>query len=158
MGIVFAKVMNLLTIPVDYWTLSKGPDYLEDELIYWVLVNVVVAQICLVGITARSSCFGIIGQNVTLKIRALLYNAILMKDIGFFDFRENNASVLTSSMAQDTSIINGASSESLGPYFDGFSALFGGIAMGFYFNWQMSLILLGLTPFMIFAQYIGMEF
>ena len=89
------------------------------------------------------------GQNVTLKIREILYMNILMKDIGFFDFRDNNASVLTSAMAQDTSLINGASSESLGPYSDGFFALFGGLALGFYFCWQMSLIVIGFVPFMI---------
>lgn len=83
---------------------------------------------------------------------------ILEKDIGFFDFRENNASVLTSAMAQDTSLINGASSESLGPYSDGLFALLGGLALGFYFCWQMSLICIGMTPFMTLGQYIGMEF
>jgi hypothetical protein len=60
---------------------------------------------------------------------------ILKKDIGFFDFRENNASVITSAMAQDTSLINGASAESLGPYSDGFFSLFGGLAIGFYYSW-----------------------
>lgn len=38
-------------------------------------------------------------------------------------------------MASDTSLINGASSESLGPYTEGLFAVFGGIALGFYFNW-----------------------
>lgn len=83
---------------------------------------------------------------------------ILEKDIGFFDFRENNASVLTTAMAQDTSLINGASSESLGPYSDGFFALVGGLAIGFYFSWEMSLVCLGMIPFMTLGQYIGMEF
>lgn len=109
---------------------------------------VVMALVCLVGLTGRGACYGVIGQNVTLKIRAVLYNAILMKDIGFFDMRENNSSVLTSTMASDTSLINGASTESLGPYSDAFFAMFGGIIMGFYLCWQMALICLGLTPFM----------
>lgn len=61
-------------------------------------------------------------------------------------------------MASDTSLINGASSESLGPYSDAFFALFGGLVMGFYYCWQMSLICLGLTPFMSLGQYVGMEF
>lgn len=37
MGIVFAKVMNLLTVPPDVWAIIKGPDYLEDENNYWVI-------------------------------------------------------------------------------------------------------------------------
>lgn len=150
--------MNLLTVPVDMFTMLKGPDYLEDETNFWVIMSVVVAHVCLIGMTVRGAAFGFIGQNVTLKIRHVLYLTILQKDIGFFDFRDNNASVITTAMAQDTSLINGASSESLGPYSDGTMALFGGLALGFYYSWEMSLICLGLTPFMILGQYIGMEF
>lgn len=158
MGLIFAKVMNLLTLPPEYWEMVKGPDYLRDELDFWVLMAVAMAFIALFCMSTRGAAFGFIGQNVTLKIRRVLYMTILEKDIGFFDFRENNASVLTSAMAQDTSLINGASSESLGPYSDGLFALFGGLALGFYFCWQMSLICIGMTPFMTLGQYIGMEF
>jgi len=64
-----------------------------------------------------------------------LYKSILEKHVGFFDERENNASVLTSSMAQDSALINGVSTESLGPYTDAFFALFGGLVVGFYWCW-----------------------
>jgi len=150
--------MGILTLTPEIWVKLKGPDYQTDELNFWVLMNVVIAFTCLVGMTCRMTCFGFIGQNVTLKIRDILYLGILQKNIGFFDFRENNASVLSSAMASDTSLINGASSESLGPYTEGFFALFGGIALGVYFNWQMSLICLGMMPFLTAGQYIGMEF
>jgi hypothetical protein len=43
--------------------------------------------------------FGNLGENVTLKIRKELYFKILEKNIGWFDFRENGSSVLTSAMA-----------------------------------------------------------
>lgn len=127
--------MNLLTVQPEYWEILKGPDYLRQELDFWVLMTVLMGFLCLIGISGRGACFGFIGQNVTLKIRRLLYHAILEKDIGFFDVRENNSSVLTSIMASDTSLINGASSESLGPYSDAFFAMFGGLILGFYYSW-----------------------
>lgn len=37
MGVVFAKVMNLLTVPMEFFAQLKGPDYLEDETNYWVI-------------------------------------------------------------------------------------------------------------------------
>lgn len=55
------------------------------------------------------------GENVTLGVRELLYKNILMKNIGWFDLRENSTGVLSSAMASDTAVINGVSSESLGP-------------------------------------------
>jgi len=99
LGVIFAKVMNLLTVPVDLWAVIEDPDYLQTELNFWVLMTCLMAVICFVGFSGRSAAFGFIGQNVTLKIRNVLYEAILTKDIGFFDKRENNSSVLTSIMA-----------------------------------------------------------
>jgi ATP-binding cassette subfamily B (MDR/TAP) protein 1 len=90
-----------------------------------------------------------LGENVTLKIRKILYGAILQKEIGFHDFRENGSSVLTSAMAQESSLINGVSTESIGPQVEAFFAVFVGLAIGFGFCWQESLICLALTPFMI---------
>jgi hypothetical protein len=51
----------------------KGEDYLEDEMNHWIIANVIIAFICLIGMTGVNTCFGIIGQNVTIKIRELLY-------------------------------------------------------------------------------------
>jgi len=99
LGVIFAKVMNLLTVPPELYEMLHGPDYLREELDFWVLMTCLMAVISLLGMTLRGTAFGFLGQNVTLKIRDILYVNILMKDIGFFDFRENNASVITSVMA-----------------------------------------------------------
>jgi hypothetical protein len=37
MGVIFSKVMNLLTVPTQFWAAMKGPNYLQDELNFWVL-------------------------------------------------------------------------------------------------------------------------
>jgi hypothetical protein len=70
-----------------------------------------------------------------MKIRKLLYISILKKEIGFHDDRENGSSILTSIMANDTQILNGASTESIGPYIEAFFALFVGLGIGFGFCW-----------------------
>lgn len=61
MGVIFGKVMNLLTVPPDVWEFLKGPDYLRDELDYWVLMSVAMAHICLFAMTIRGAGFGFIG-------------------------------------------------------------------------------------------------
>jgi len=134
-GVVFSKVMNLLTVPLIVYEMTEGPDYVKKEIDFWVIITLGVAFGCLIAMAIRGAAFGFLGNNVTIKIRTILYNKILEKDIGFFDLRENNASILTSAMAQDTSQINGASAESLGPYTDAFFALVGGLVIGFYYCW-----------------------
>jgi len=61
-------------------------------------------------------------------------------------------------MASETALINGAASESLGPYTESVFALFGGLAIGFYFCWQESLVTLACIPFIIAGQYLGFQF
>ena len=46
-------------------------------------------------------CFGILGENLTLHIRRVLYIELLKKHIGWFDLRENSTGVLTSVLASD---------------------------------------------------------
>jgi len=99
------------------------------------LYTVYIAIVTFVGYVGKSYIFSFLGENVTMKVRQLLYKSILEKHIGFFDYQENQSSVLTSAMAQDTSLINGAASESLGPYTETIFALGGGLGIGFYFCW-----------------------
>lgn len=103
LGIIFAKVMGLLTVPLELLEVVEGPDYYRDTLDLWVLLTVATSFACLFAVTTRGAAFSTLGNKVTQKIREILYNAILSKHIGFFDERDNNASNLTASMASDTS-------------------------------------------------------
>jgi hypothetical protein len=72
---------------------------------------------------------------VTENLRRILYAKILEKHMGWFDERDNATSVLTSAMAHDPSLVNGASTESLGPTFEANCAMLLGVGVGFYFCW-----------------------
>ena len=45
--------------------------------------------------------FGIVGENLTLRMRHALYEAFLKKHIGWFDKRENAPRVLSSVLASE---------------------------------------------------------
>ena len=76
-----------------------------------------------------------LGSNTTYHIRVELYAKIIQKNLGWFDDRDHSSGVLTSAIAKDTAIINGISSESLGPLFEGGMSICGGIVVAFYFCW-----------------------
>ena len=109
-------------------------------------------MVSFIGQFCSKWCFGNLGENVTLEVRKLLYKSILRKHIGFHDFRDNGTSVLTSAMAEDSAIINGVSTESLGPMLDGAMALVVGLVIGFIYCWQEALICLGVAPLMIVSS------
>ena len=84
-----------------------------------------------------------------------MYKSILRKNIGWFDLRENGASVLTSAMASDTSLINGVSTESLSPILDASFSVIVAMIIGFIYCWQMSILMLLLIPFLAIAAMLG---
>jgi ATP-binding cassette subfamily B (MDR/TAP) protein 1 len=118
-------------------SISNKPynDYVNDnvdEYVFWICG---LGGLTLIFSFISKFSFGLLGENVTLKIRFDLYTSILRKNIGWFDDSGNSPSVLTSAMAQDTSIINGVSTESLATILESLFAILVGIGIGFYYCW-----------------------
>lgn len=102
--------------------------------------------------------FGVIGENVTLKIRKQLYTSILAKHMGWFDDKENSPGVLSATMASDAQTINGVSAEGLAASMEAGCALLIGMVIGFYYNWEISLVCLGCVPFMVLGTVMNVKF
>ena len=157
LGVAFSEFLSLLVPPIEVWTQVKGANYFHDTNIYWALMLTGLAIVSGVGAFWQQYSFHRLGASATLKVRELLYEKILQKDIGWFDERDNASGVLTNTMAQDTSIINGVSSESLGPIFEATFAMVIGIIIAFIFCWQEALVCLIISPFMVVGSAIAME-
>jgi len=102
--------------------------------------------------------FGVVGENVTIKMRNDLYSSILRKDIGWFDNKENAPGVLSSTMASEAQVINGVSSEGLATQIEATCSLLVSIGIGFYFYWQESLVCFACVPFLIFGSMMNAKF
>ena len=167
-GIVLSKLLTYLTASwevLEFLGRQEDPDFngtgqekLEMEIKFYSILMGIVAFSSGVGSATQKISFGNLGENVTEAVRRVLYTSILRKDIGWFDERENGTSVLTSAMAQDTSVINGVSTESLAPQLEGGCALLAGLIIGFVACWQMALVCLAVSPAMTIGNALGMKF
>ena len=72
---------------------------MEDDVTRLAMLMVILGVVTFVSYMLKSYIFSVLGENVTLQIRKLLYKSILEKNIGWFDEQENQSSVLTSAMA-----------------------------------------------------------
>jgi len=61
-------------------------------------------------------------------------------------------------MAKDTSLVNGVSTESVGPIMEAGCALSAGLILGFAFCWQEAVVCLAVSPVMMIGNYLGMKF
>jgi hypothetical protein len=61
-------------------------------------------------------------------------------------------------MAQDTSLVNGVSAESISPVVEAMFEMIVGCGIGFYYCWQESLVMLGIAPFLIVGGMLQIAF
>ena len=138
-----------MTIDLDILEMLKGQDYFMPEMKYWIKFMILIAFLALIGGFLKKYYFGILAENVTFRVRKDLYSSILQKNIGWHDDRDNGSSVLTSAIAQDTTLLNGVASDTIGTQMDANFALLTGIGIGLGFCWQEALICIALSPLMI---------
>lgn len=157
LGVVFAKLIGLLSTPTWYLNSTKGENYLQEEVTKYSLFMVYVALLVGVAVVLQKYSFGYLGNKVTLKVRELLYMSILQKNIGWFDNRENGPSVLTSTMSADAAVINGVGGESISPIVESSFGLILGIAIGFYYCPLQAVVCLLVSPIMVIGATIDMQ-
>ena len=133
-------------------------EQLREESDEWCLYMFIAAIVNFLTGFLQKFLFGIVGENITLSVRSALYQSILKKNLGWFDLKENSASVLTSVLASDVQVLNGASTEGVAVIIESLFAVVCGIVIGFSYSWKVSLVALGCVPFMILGGYINAKF
>jgi len=146
---IFSPIMTQLTIEDEIYAMMFPGVEMKDEILFYTLMTGIVAVATFLSMFVQKFMFGRLSERVTWHIRNELYDEILSKNIGWFDLRDNSVGILSSSMAQDTSLINGVSAEGLGPICETIFALLVGMVIGFYYSWEMSVLMIVLCPFLI---------
>ena len=112
-GIIFSQFITFLGVPFKYMYILndeqklasdalndvRGKEILEDKISEYCLYLTAIAGVTAVSYFTSYKMFILLGTNLTNEVRKDLYDAILEKDIGWFDFPENGVSVITSAMA-----------------------------------------------------------
>jgi ATP-binding cassette subfamily B (MDR/TAP) protein 1 len=93
-----------------------------------------------------------------MAMRERLYRGFLTKHIGWFDNRDNAPGILTSALANDTSVLNGASTESIAVMTEATFAILIGLIIGFIYDWKIALVSMVCTPFFAIGAGINAKF
>ena len=71
--------------------------------------------------------------------------------------KENAPGILTNTLASDAQVINGASAEGLASMLEGLCSLLLGIGLAFLYSWRMSLVCVGVSPFMLLGAILNFK-
>ena len=74
---------------------------LREDANFWCLMMFICAIVAWCTGFGKLFGFGVVGENITLRMRYNMYYAIVRKNIGWYDDRENAPGVLTSVLASE---------------------------------------------------------
>lgn len=90
-------------------------------------------------------------------MRVDVFNKMIRMPGSWFDLPKNNAGTLTSRLSTDCKNINGVTSTYLGVMIQNIACLLSGLIIAFIYEWRITLVTIGMIPFMIGAGVIQMQ-
>ena len=89
------------------------------------------------------------GENLTYILRIKLFNALLHKNVGWFEDKSHAAGILTNVLTEDIAALNGLSTESIAIAMEAALGLIFSCLICFLFTWQVALVVTITCPFMV---------
>mmetsp|Transcript_13485 Transcript_13485/g.40687 ORF Transcript_13485/g.40687 Transcript_13485/m.40687 type:complete len:709 (+) Transcript_13485:141-2267(+) len=84
------------------------------------------------------------GEEIAVKLRSRLFNAVLAKDVPFYD--RHTSGDLTSRLSADVTLVQVGCSEKIGLLIANLGQCLAGVIVAFVYGWKMTLVLLSTTP------------
>ncbi|RHZ65755.1 hypothetical protein Glove_311g36 [Diversispora epigaea] len=141
---VFAIIFSHILQPF-----GKPPDQLKHEVNFWSVMFLVIAVVSLIGQTVQGVAFGYSGANLIERIRSLSFASMLRQDIEFFDDELNSVGVLTSSLSEDATRVNGLAGITLGTFLQVVTTVITGFVLGLAIGWKLTLVCAICIPLLI---------
>jgi ABC-type bacteriocin/lantibiotic exporter with double-glycine peptidase domain len=102
--------------------------------------------------------FGIVGAQLSERVRQLFFRAVLYMEVGWFDKDENTSGNLTSRLSVDAPSVRGAVADVMGVVVQNVVTLVAGYLIAFLNGWKMTLVITAILPLMAFSSYMQIKF
>lgn len=145
-GVVYAKGINSFS-QIDKHTRQFD----SDRVALWFFI-IAIGSTLTIGV--QNYLFAAAAGELSSKLRALSFRAILRQDIEFFDREENSTGSLTSRLSDNPQKVNGLAGVTLGAIVQSVAIVIAGTVLGLVFVWKLGLVGLACMPLVISAGYI----
>ncbi|XP_074264683.1 ABC transporter B family member 2-like [Silene latifolia] len=95
------------------------------------------------------SCFGIMGERLTLRVRQMMFSAILRNEIGWFDDSRNSSSSLSSRLESDSILLRSIVVDRSTILLLNCGFVVTAFIIAFILNWRLTLVVLAMYPLII---------
>lgn len=144
-ALIFAKVIAQLINPS-----QEVPGPMEGTNLYSFLF-VVIGIAAFIGFTTQVISFETAGERYTKRLRGDIFRAFMKQEVGFYDDEDNSLGALTSKLAIDSKNVNELVTKTWGDITQIIVTAITGLAIAFSQSWMLTLIILCMAPFIMFA-------
>uniref|UniRef100_A0A8D0CKQ7 ATP-binding cassette, sub-family B (MDR/TAP), member 11a n=1 Tax=Scleropages formosus TaxID=113540 RepID=A0A8D0CKQ7_SCLFO len=110
------------------------------------ILFIIVAVLSFFSQFLQGYAFGKSGELLTRRLRKLGFQAMLKQEIGWFDDPKNSPGTLTTRLATDASMIQGATGSQIGMIVSSLTNIGASLIIAFYFSWKLSLLVVCFLP------------
>ncbi|XP_030613516.1 bile salt export pump isoform X2 [Archocentrus centrarchus] len=115
-------------------------------------INAICVLFCIVAVASFFSqflqgySFAKSGELLTRRLRKVGFHAMLRQEIGWFDDPRNSPGALTTRLATDASMVQGATGSQIGMIVNSLTSIGVSFIIAFYFSWKLTLVIMCFLP------------
>ncbi|XP_076435076.1 ATP-dependent translocase ABCB1-like isoform X2 [Babylonia areolata] len=145
-AVIFSKIIGVFA--------ETDLDKQEKDIMMYCLLLIGLAFVSLVSMFMQSYFFAVSGENLTVRVRDLTFRAMLHQEISFYDDKSNTTGALTTRLATDASLVQGATGSRLGMFIMNFANIGTGLIIAFIYGWQLTLLIIGFLPLIVLGGFL----
>ncbi|EFJ32986.1 ATP-binding cassette transporter [Selaginella moellendorffii] len=141
---------GLTQVLVTYYNPDKH--YVKKEVEKYVFFFTGLTILAVLANTLEHYFFGYMGECLTMRVRNMMFSAILKNELGWFEKADNYSSLVSSQLASDATLVRAAVGDRLSILLQNSALILGGFIIAFVLQWKLTLIVLALFPLLISAH------
>ncbi|XP_048517724.1 ATP-dependent translocase ABCB1-like isoform X1 [Dendroctonus ponderosae] len=133
---------------------DSDKNYVRQETNKYILYFVLAGVLAMFATFLQLYMFGRAGENLTLRMRSRMFDALLKQEMGYFDRNENGVGSLCAKLSNEASQVQGATGQRIGAIVNSLATLILSVFFAVYYEWRLGLVAMVFVPLIIAATFI----
>ncbi|KAI5063452.1 hypothetical protein GOP47_0021999 [Adiantum capillus-veneris] len=126
---------------------SPDEDYMKNEISKIALIFCGTGVVTIFIYWGEHYFFGIVGERLTMRVREMMFSAILRNEIGWFD--KNNSNLLAARLSSDGTLVKAAIADRISTLLQNLGLVLTAFIIAFWLEWRIALVIVATYPALI---------
>ncbi|XP_017866163.1 PREDICTED: multidrug resistance protein 1A [Drosophila arizonae] len=145
-AVLFGSILDVMR--------SEDDDYVRENTNQYSLFFLICGIVVGISTFMQIYLFGVAGENLTERLRGLVFSAMLKQEVSWFDDRSNGTGSLCARLSGDAAAVQGATGQRIGSIIQSVATVVLGIALAMYYEWSLGLVAIAFMPFILISMYL----